>query len=199
MTDRQKAEFIKVCLLYMYRIRMGCKYVCTEFGLGNADVFAEYQSKKGVVKKQYEIEIKVSKSDIKKEFACFSYDPSQLRFKGISRQKYYKHVKRSRAYRNMYFYMCVPEDLYDFVEEQYTKYEIENYGILTCRMPYHEKPSDLSNLNIGFHYRISDRRNAVKQAEYKDLTDDIIKRMSSEIFCVHQKYLNQLLKGVACQ
>jgi ribosomal protein L22 len=176
MTAKQQTEFIKMCLFYYFRIIRQCKLICSEFGKYNADVFAEYNKPKNDNnKKQYEIEIKVSKADFDSEFNV------QSKFK--SAQKVLKHCNKNN--KIMYFYVCVPENLKDYVMEKINSNEnYKNYGIMTC---------DFSP-NTAFKNRIKIIKNAIKNGEYKDFSKELLNRMSSEIFCVRKQYVAELCR-----
>lgn len=170
MNDRQKTEFIKMCLFYHFRIKSNCSYICSEFGKGNSDIFAE----KTENKRQYEVEIKVSKSDFKKEFL----NESDSFFKR------FKHSETENSYKIMYFYVCVPEELVEYAKDIFNSdVRFKNYGIMIC---------DFSDTTL-FKNRVKIIRNAKKQAEYTDLKNKIISRMSSEIFCSKKQFVQELI------
>ncbi|MCK9467624.1 MAG: hypothetical protein M0P94_04835 [Candidatus Absconditabacterales bacterium] len=172
MTNKQKTEFIKMCLFYYFRISKQCKYICSEFGKGNADIFAENEKSK----KQYEVEIKVSKSDFNAEF---------VNKKCYSSFKILKHSEGCDIYKNMYFYVCVPEELKEYTKKIFSSDKrFSSYGILTCDF----------NGKTTFKEKIKVIKIAKKQSEYKDLKEKIISRMSSEIFCSRKQYVSSLCK-----
>ena len=118
MTDKQKSEFTKTCCLYYLRIKKNFTFVCTEFGDGNADVAG--QNKSG---KQFEIEIKVSKADLRNEF----------KHKKWSYNKLSKH-RFPFDYRMQHYFICVPPELKDEALEYLKDKEFKGYGLLVCDM-----------------------------------------------------------------
>ena len=115
------SDTIKLELLKYFRFERNYNLICTE-GIHQADVNASNGSS------LVEVEIKISKADLKKEFQTA---------KESSRWKEYKHKNYSEPSKHMptfivpnRFYFCVPAELADWAVE-YLKDKNSKYGLLS--------------------------------------------------------------------
>ena len=152
------SKFIKKSLFYYYRFIKGNIYLATE--CINYSDFVIVNSKSFT-----EIEIKIDKSDLKKD----SLKP---------KHKVYETGKDSRKYTTPnYFYFCVPKELKE--EALKVSEKLNNkYGVIVC---YNDK-------NMGENLKIVKKAYKLhKNIPTQSLFIEIVKRMSSEIANLYLK------------
>jgi hypothetical protein len=113
-SDRLETLKVKAALISYFRFYKNHDIICTEFSYGKADVLSISNNGKGI----YEVEVKVSLSDLKRE------------------PKKYKHKRDSLEVTNSkpcrYFYLAIPK----FLEEQakeILKQNFPNAGLYVLR------------------------------------------------------------------
>lgn len=130
---------------------------------GIADVLAVSQD--GL--KSYEVEVKISLSDLKRELT----------------EKYHKHrelINDSRCKCN-YFYFCLPEELLDKALPILNKFSTK-YGIITWKQKHGNQREDRKLKFYRKATRLTKKTN-------QDIPSKIVMRLSSEVICLRKKLL----------
>jgi len=172
------ADIIKTAVLSYYRFRR--QMLCVDEAYcnnGRSDVLVE--SDKGF----YDIEIKISKSDL---------------WQGEARKR--KHYNRRNTYLNAtylnatYFIMCVPESLLEEAKK-WVDQTNSKYGILVFKEDKWNKMCELNNI-YELESLVKTIRTPKKLTEHRStkLHDVIVKRLTSAYITKRQKDLKEKIK-----
>jgi len=145
---------IKLALMKYFRFQRG---MIVGAEVNYSDILAITQDKSI----SYEVEIKISLSDLKKEFK--------------DKIKKHENLNLVKKLNPNYFYFCVPYYLYDKAKEIIHGYS-KNYGIFV----YIEN-SDKNENFYDSYVVLKDRAKKLNASDNENLFIDLIKRISSDI------------------
>lgn len=162
------SDYMKIIVASYYRFILQNKYTCTEFERMDVCTCND--------KYMIEIEIKVTKSDLKNE--------KKHKLKKHSRYSTGKQIINKYIIPNKY-YICIPDYMLDKDKEYQKIIEDLNpkYGIMVIR---HDNPTQ--------PFEIKSAEFLHKKEVTQEIKDQIIKRMSSENIGLRQKLYDLKIK-----
>lgn len=178
----RKSDILKLELMKYFRFEKGMVFVCSEC-IHNSDISAIND------KCLVEVEVKISKSDFRREFENISSKNGSF-WKG-RKHHFYKHPDEAWAAYTIpnKFYFCVPEEMEVWAME-YLKDKNPKYGLLVYDANISGKTSKI-RLSKG-------ARQLQKEPPSQDVWRQIGVRVTNEMITIKEKF-NQLKQEVEAQ